>query len=99
MPALVPLDRRLVHVVPGELVDQEERRERDELVERRVERVDMVEDPSRNRGVERLRFLELLERRAPIRRLGRCVGIDREHVVARRHERPGDPSLGPAPNL
>ena len=99
MPVLVPVDRRFVHVIPGELVDDDERCERCELVEGGAERVDVVQHPPCGRSVEAVRIIELLERDTAIVRTCRSIGIDREHVVARSRELRGDPSLRAAADL
>src|SRR5690349_3703142 len=82
MMALVPVHRRRVHVVPRELVDDEQRRERNELVESGLERMDVVQDTSRDDGVEGPWIVELLERHAPVDRAVGRGRVDREHVVA-----------------
>ena len=85
-------------MVPRELVDDQERRELDQLVERRAERVDVVQDAPGDNGVERLR-VELLERDAAVERACGCVRIDREDVVARGGKFRGDAALPSAADL
>jgi signal transduction histidine kinase len=82
MLALVPLDRRRVHVIPGELIEDEQRREPSKLVERRAERIDVVQDAACDRRVERAGLVELLECDAAIERPLRRLRVDCEHVVA-----------------
>src|SRR5205085_11671871 len=62
--ALVPLLRRPVDPLRRELVDDEERGEPGERVERVPERVHVVEDANRDDRVEWARLVELLERDA-----------------------------------
>jgi len=97
--ALVPVDRRLVHVVPGEFVEHEQRGQAGELVERGLERVDMVEDAAGDDRVERAGVVELLERELPVQRPDRRGWIDCEDVVTRRGECRSDPALAAAADL
>jgi signal transduction histidine kinase len=84
--ALVPLDRRLIHVVPRELVEHQQWRERSELVERRRERMDVMQDAPRDDCIERARIVELVERDPAIERSLWRLRVDRQHVVARTRE-------------
>ena len=84
---------RLVHVVPRELVEDEERRERRELVERRRQRIDVMQDPAGDDCIERAGIVQLLQRDLPIERTLRRTWIDREHVVAGGGQRRRDTAL------
>src|SRR5206468_1175514 len=86
-------------MVPGELVEDEERRERDELVERRGEWMNVVEDTSCYNGVERSGVVELLEGDLLVELALRRIWIDREDVVARTGQCRSDASVAPAPQL
>ena len=99
MLGLVPLRRRGVHVIPGELVDHEQRRERTELVERRPQRIQVVEDTPGDDGVERPLVVELLERDAAVERPLRSVRVDGEHVVAGLGQNRRDTALAAAADL
>ena len=97
--SLVPLDRRRVHVVPGELVQDEQRRQRGELVQRRAERVDVVEDPPCHDRVEGPGVIQFLDRHAAVERPLRRIGIHGEHVVTGLVQSRSDATLPPAPDL
>ena len=99
MLALVPADCRLIHVVPGELVQDQQRREHGELVERRSQRMDVVEHTARNDSAERAGVVQLLQRDLPVERPFGRVRIDREDVVARRGKLWGDSSLAATADL
>ena len=86
-------------MVPRELVEDQEGRELRKLVERRPERVDVVQNPSCDDGVERARIVELLERDAPVERTWGRLGIDGENVVARLGKRRRDAALAAAADL
>ena len=79
---LVPLDRGRVHVIPGELVEHEERCEPGELVQCRPQRMDVVHDAPRDNSVEGPRLIELLERDPPVQLPVGCIRVDRKDVVA-----------------
>ena len=59
----------------------------------------MVQDTSRDDGVERPRVVELLERDAPVERPLRRVRVDREHVVAGLGELRRDAALAATTDL
>ena len=80
---LVPVDRGVVHVVPRELVEDQVRRKRRQLVERRPEWIDMVQHAARDNRVEGPGVVELLERHAPVEGPLGSMGVDADHVVAR----------------
>jgi signal transduction histidine kinase len=96
---LVPLHRRGVHVVPGELVEQEERCKPRELVQRRAERMDVVEHAAGDNCVERPRVIELLERDLPIQLASGRIGVDRKDFVAGRCKCGRDSSFPATTNL
>ena len=96
---LVPVLRRRVDPVPRELVEDQQRRQAHELVERRPERVDVMQHTACNDGGERARVVELFERDLPVRLAGRRVRINREHVVPGFEQRRRDPAFVPAPDL
>jgi hypothetical protein len=99
VPAFVPIDRRLIQVIPGELVEDEQGRQRGELVEGRREWVDVVEDTLGDDRIERTWVVELLERDLAVERAFRRVRIDGENVVARLGQGRGDATVGSASNL
>jgi hypothetical protein len=70
-------------VVPRELVEDEHRCERDELVEGRAERMDVMEDAAGDDSVERPWVFELLERDPPVEGPFGSLRVDREHVMTR----------------
>jgi signal transduction histidine kinase len=90
---LVPVGRHFVHVVPGELVQDEERREDHELVESRSQRIHVVQDSAGNDRIEGPGVVELLERDAPVELPLRSLGIDGEHVVTGGSEVRSDTAL------
>ena len=96
---LVPVDRGLVHMVPGELVEDEQRREPRELVERRSQRIDVMEDTPGYNCVERPWIVELLQRDLPVERAFRSMRIDRQHVVAGGRQRRSDAALAATTDL
>jgi len=96
---LVPVHGRLVHVVPRELVEDEQRSETGELVERRVERLDVMEDAAGDDGLERTGIIKLLECDPAVEGSLGCIGIDREHLIAGSRERGGGAALVAAANL
>ena len=79
--ALVPVHGRLVHVVPRELVEQEQRRQPGQLVEGRPKRMDVMQDSSGDDGIEGHGLIQLLQSHAAVRRAGGSVRIDGEDVV------------------
>ena len=80
-------------MIPGELVEDQQRGEPPQLVERRAERLDVVQHPPGDDRVERPRLVQLLERDPPVERsLGR-LGIDGEDVVAGRGKLARDTAL------
>ena len=81
---LVPVDRGFVHVIPGELVEDQQRCERRELVECRVERVDVVEDTPPDDGIERSGVVEVFQCDLAVERTLGSFGIDRQYVVTLR---------------
>src|SRR6266576_3772152 len=85
---LVPLHGRIVHVVPRELVEDEHRRQPSQLVERRAEGLDVMQDPAGDNPIERTVVVELFERDTAIPGPWRRGGIDRQYVV------PGSRELG-----
>src|SRR3954469_24100908 len=95
--ALVPVLRGAVDPVPGELVRDEERRERREQIEPLVQRIDVVEHATRDDGVPRA--LELLERRLYEALALRRIRVDAEHVVPGCSEQLDEPALSPAADL
>ena len=97
--ALVPAGRRLVHVVPCELVEQEQRRQPRELVECRTERLNVMQHPARNDCVERAGIVELLELDPAVERTVGRLGVDRQHVVAGVRERRSDAAVAAAADL
>jgi signal transduction histidine kinase len=99
MLALVPVARRLVHVVPCELVQDDQRREPPELVQGRAERVHVVKDAAGDDRIERPVVVESLERHAPVHGAFRCFRIDRQDVVAGPGERGSHAPLAPATDL
>src|SRR5207245_215394 len=95
---LVPVARRPVHLLPGELLEDQERREPRKLVEGRLERVDVMEDTLADDCVERT-AVELLERDCVEARARRRAWIDANRVVTGLDERGRDPTVRPAPEL
>jgi hypothetical protein len=69
-------------VVPGELVEDEDRGQLNEFVERRPQRVHVVQNAAGDDRVERARIVELLEGHAPVERAVGSVGVDRNDVEA-----------------
>jgi signal transduction histidine kinase len=96
---LVPLHGRIVHVVPRELVQDEQRRQPPQLVERRPERMDVMQDPAGDDRIEGAVVVQLFQRDAAVQRARRRVGIDGEDVVAFPREVGGDAALTPAAHL
>ena len=84
MERLVPDLGRGVDVIPGELIDDQQRRESRQLVECRTEGIDVVEDAAGDDRVERAGVGELLERDPPIGRTVGCPRVNRQDVVAAR---------------
>ena len=84
---LIPVDGGLVHVVPRELVEDQQRCEPREPVECGAERVDVMQNTARNNCVERSGLVEVFERDLPVERALGSLGIDRQHVVTLRRER------------
>jgi hypothetical protein len=99
VPALVPGGCGLVDVVPRKLVDDEQRRERRELVKRRGERIHVVEDSTGDDSVELSYVVELLESDPAIERPFRRMRIDPEDVETRVREIWNDATLVSAPDL
>jgi signal transduction histidine kinase len=90
---LVPVTCRLIHVVPRKLVHDQQRRQPDELVERRPERMHVVKNTSGDDRVERPVRRELLECHAPVQLAVRSVGIDGDHLIPRLGKDGSDTSL------
>ena len=78
---LVPVDRGLVHVVPRELVEDEKRCETSELVERRSQWIDVMEDAAGDDCVERPGIVQFLQSDLPVKGTLRSMWIDRERVI------------------
>ena len=96
---LVPVAGGLVHVIPGKLVEDQQRSQPLQLVERRPERADVMQYALRDRGVERARVVQLLERDTAVERPVGRVGIDRENVVTCRGQLARDAALAAATHL
>jgi hypothetical protein len=96
---LVPIDRGLVHVVPRELVEDENRREASELVERRSQRIDVMQNATGDDCIERPGVVQLLQGDLPVEGTLRGVWIDRDHVIAGGCEHRSDPALAAAADL
>jgi hypothetical protein len=84
---LVPVLRRLVDPVPRELFENENGREPRELLERGLERVDVMKDALGDGEIEQGGIVERLQGDLPEDRPFRRIRVDREHVVAFRRER------------
>jgi hypothetical protein len=80
-------------MVPRELVEDEVRRERRQLVECRSQRIDVMEDAGGYDCIERPGIVQLLEGDLPIEGTFRRTWIDREHVVAGGGQRRRDTAL------
>jgi len=81
---LVPFLRGAANPLRRELVDNEQRSEGRQLLERRVERLDVMEDADGHRGIERL--VELAKVAVQELGSGGRARVDAPHVVARRRE-------------
>src|SRR5919204_5852019 len=97
--ALVPVDGRLVHVIPRELVKDQQWGQPPQLVERRPEWLDVVQHAPGHDGVEWPRLLELLERHPPVERPLRRFRVDGQHLVAGGVELAGDAAFVATPHL
>src|SRR5205823_694880 len=95
---LVPVAGRLVHLLPRELVEDQDRSESCERVERRTERLDVVQHTLSDDRVE-VPLAELLEPHAVEASACGRTRIDTDGVVPRRGERGRDPTLRPAADL
>jgi hypothetical protein len=80
-------------MVPRELVEDEERSKPRKLVERRTQRIDVMQDPPGDHCIERPGIVQLLEGDLPIEGTFRRTWIDREHVVAGSGQRRRDTAL------
>ena len=78
----VPVGGGVVDAFAREVVDDQERREADQLVERRTERRDVMENAARDHRVERPGVVETVERHAAVERPLGGNRVDREHAVA-----------------
>ena len=94
---LVPVLRRGIDPVPRELVDEQARRERCELVEALAQRVHVMEHAAGDDGIE-LPF-ELLEFAAPEPLPSGALRVDAEDVVAGVGEQRDEPALTAAADL
>jgi hypothetical protein len=86
-------------MVPGELVEDEERSECREFVERRAEGIDVVEDAACHDCMERAGIVEFLHCDLPVEGTFGRVWVDREHVVAGRRKRRCEATLMSAADL
>ena len=96
---LIPLRRRFVHVVPGELVEDELRRKRHQLVERRRQRADVMQGEAGHDRVEGPRILELLDGHPSVEGTCGSVRVDRQDLVARSRQGGSYTSFVAAANL
>jgi len=78
---LVPVDRGLVHVVPRELVEEQEQSEPRKLVKRGSQRIDVMQDAAGDDCIERPGIIQFLQGDLPVEGTLRRMWIDREHVV------------------